>query len=210
MSIYSGFATRNLETAYNNGVCNLIQLIQTNLLYLLKGEPIDTVLLAASFTKTFRELKRLEKRKHLQPNFTSYCNDIALYFGTMDKPLSQGGSSVSSITRKEFDAQVFNDSFSFEERKHRFTPVHIASELEPVTEKRSLKRRVMSKDTLNRKESEPRLSGSPLGRDIYPLSLKTPQPYKSQKFKSFKPEKASQIYQQRAFLKLNKELESFT
>lgn len=37
MSVYSGFATRNLETSYNNGICSLLQLFQTHLTYFLQG-----------------------------------------------------------------------------------------------------------------------------------------------------------------------------
>ena len=37
MSIYSGFATRNLETAYNRSVSQLLHLLQMTVLSVLKN-----------------------------------------------------------------------------------------------------------------------------------------------------------------------------
>lgn len=79
MSVYSGFATRQLETVYNTTVCHMLKTLQKFVLATLNSEPIDLDKWNSSFTKHFRYLCRLEDRKHLQPKYSNYCIDLAQF-----------------------------------------------------------------------------------------------------------------------------------
>jgi len=77
MSVYSGFATRQLETTYNNTLCQLLKTFQKFVLATLSSQPVDLDSWTSSFTKHFKYLYKLEDRKHLLPKYTYYCNDLA-------------------------------------------------------------------------------------------------------------------------------------
>lgn len=77
MSIYSGFSTRILESAYNQYVCELIALMQNFIVDLLKVQkPLTFHQFSEDFNKVFHRLTKLEKQKHLQPNFSLYMQDL--------------------------------------------------------------------------------------------------------------------------------------
>lgn len=79
MSVYSGFATRQLETQYNTTLCHILKTLQKFVLATLNSNPIDIDRWNSSFTKHFRYLYRLEDRKHLHPKYSYYCIDLAKF-----------------------------------------------------------------------------------------------------------------------------------
>jgi hypothetical protein len=79
MSVYSGFATRQLETSYNTTLCQLLKTLQKFVLATLSSQPVDLDSWTSSFTKHFKYLYKLEDRKHLLPKYTYYCNDLAKF-----------------------------------------------------------------------------------------------------------------------------------
>lgn len=88
MSIYSGFATRNLENAYNKNVSNLIYLLQMHLSVLLKKgnsykENVNTASWLKSYSKTIHSMVKLETQKHLETKFSKYCDELNEYFGVL-------------------------------------------------------------------------------------------------------------------------------
>ena len=74
MSIYSGFATRELEHSYNSYVCRLLDLLQTLALQLLRTSGPDAW--GLQFCKLHRRLQQLETKKYLQPKFSEYCHKL--------------------------------------------------------------------------------------------------------------------------------------
>ncbi|CAG9330533.1 unnamed protein product [Blepharisma stoltei] len=212
MSIYSGFATRSMETAYNRGVCHLLQLCQAHLLALLKGEPIDVPYLSQTFTKIFRNLKKLEQHKHLQPKYTLYCTELADNFGSMDKPLSHANSSFSSINGSELDLQILNEAMAYDSSSiHRYTPAPRLSRPDYlIPEPRDQSRRRYSKDISRKQTYSSRYSGSPppyehlIGGSRGKLVLQRPR-----RMKAIKPDNIAELYQERALSKLHQEIRSF-
>ena len=79
MSVYSGFATRQLETTYNSTLCHLLKTLQKFVLATLSSQPVDLDSWTSSFAKHYKYLCKLEDRKHLLPKYTYYCNDLAKF-----------------------------------------------------------------------------------------------------------------------------------
>lgn len=77
MSIYSGFSTRVLEASYNQYVCEIIALMQNFIIDLLKVQKTFAFhQFSEDFNKVYYRLSKLEKQKHLQPNFSLYLQDL--------------------------------------------------------------------------------------------------------------------------------------
>ena len=77
MSIYSGFATRALETSYNHHLATLLSLLQRVVAGFLKQqESGDLPDWTRTYFKTVLKLHSLEQTKYLQPKFSEYCSDL--------------------------------------------------------------------------------------------------------------------------------------
>lgn len=168
MSIYSGFATRNLETAYNRGVSQLIHFFQMSLLSFLKNgrwysEIINVQVLTRSFSKLMKGLKSLEQHKHLEPKFTEYCSELSEHL--ICEPsinLSHGHPSHKTFG-SDLDFYILNDVLAYDSSRtgtagleKRRVPT--LSKLVKVDEKK--KRR--SRKSLNTNHRSMRSSGNRL------------------------------------------------
>lgn len=81
MSIYSGFPTRTLESAYNQCICDIILIMQKFIVELLKVQKSFTFqAFSEDFSKTLYRITKLEQKKHLQPSFSLYMQDLDSYF----------------------------------------------------------------------------------------------------------------------------------
>jgi len=85
MSIYSGFATREQETLYDETITSLLRMLCRRLLKFYEGEHSDDTSFAMAVTKAQRVLRRQEKHKYLDPKvslaldeFTDYLKDKIL------------------------------------------------------------------------------------------------------------------------------------
>jgi len=77
MSIYSGFATRELEHTYDRALYNMLYLLQLRLARFMKGDTEHHSLTEEKFeylfTKLYRKIEGLEEVKHLPPSFSYAC-----------------------------------------------------------------------------------------------------------------------------------------
>lgn len=78
MSIYSGFSTRALETAYNTSLLDLIKEMQSFIIEAIrkKREWVEFQW-AQEFCSNFDRLKKLEKQKYLIPYFSEGLKDLS-------------------------------------------------------------------------------------------------------------------------------------
>jgi len=76
MSIYSGFATRFLETKYNNLVCKVIELLHSHVYKTFLEVPFDKETWTVEFSKTYQKLTQLETQKYLAPKFSAFCKPL--------------------------------------------------------------------------------------------------------------------------------------
>ena len=71
MSIYSGFATRQLETSYNKAVFAALYIVQRGLARFLTGSNDSlTHKELRTLSKAYGKMHHLEDRKQLQPKFS--------------------------------------------------------------------------------------------------------------------------------------------
>lgn len=119
MSIYSGFATRNLESSYNKGVGKLLQLMQDMLVKVMRkgreySEKLEFEEFGKEFLRIYKGLRGLELQKHLQPNFTEYCVGIARELGGDEsvKTFNDNASFVNINT--EVDFHILNDVMAYD------------------------------------------------------------------------------------------------
>lgn len=140
MSIYSGFATRALETTYNKTLCEILQVMQRYLMMSIKKgkNQADSSLFsgfAPKFSKLFNSLKGLEQQKHLKPMFSLFLSDISEFIqrNLSDFELSlEKDSFVGSLHSFDQDFQILNDGLAYDDtRVHKFLP----SKLQTVLEK---------------------------------------------------------------------------
>lgn len=115
MSVYSGFATRLLETQYNGLVCKLISLLEKRVVTALRGglqhaDLFDAEQWTLSFTSVYRGLRRMEAQKYQQPRFSACCRDLADFFSISHRDeLHREESSRSSrlsTTGKEWESTM--------------------------------------------------------------------------------------------------------
>lgn len=120
MSVYSGFATRQLETVYNTTLCQLLKTLQKFVLATLSSQPVDLDSWTISFAKHFKYLYRLEDRKHLLPKYTYYCNDLAKFLEIKEAFNRPDPSEKPSGLAQEMNTSIDkNISESFETVKER-------------------------------------------------------------------------------------------
>ena len=168
MSIYSGFATRNQESVYNRGVCQLLHLFQRSLVSVLtnsmiKLENLNTDNLTRSFNKLFRSLKSLEQHKHLEPKFSEFCLDLAAHLGYEKANISQGHQSHTTIN-SDLDFHILNDVLAYD--NSRLAPTKVQKRrINPMIHNKLSRQggedsRRASRKLLNIQERPPRTSST--------------------------------------------------
>ena len=120
MSIYSGFALRSQETAYNKAVYNLLCLLQLKVFKTLnngKGfyiiEPFDDNNLVKYFTKYYAKISELDESKHMAPLFSHSVKNLASYFNLCNCPNITNesffkGSSISKFSTNRLCPSISN------------------------------------------------------------------------------------------------------
>jgi hypothetical protein len=195
MSIYSGFATRALESAYNKCLGDILQFYQTCLLtYLKKGkfyiDKSGKSSLSRVFSKLYNTLKTLEHQKHLKPMFSLYCNELAEFFKYIEdskQSIMLRDYNTQSALNNWLDFQIFNDGLAYDDsRIQKFSP----KRLETVIEKPRTK-------SINREKTQKLMSieHSPIAGigGKYHSSLKKKKNYINN----------SHLYQNRAYSRLD-------
>lgn len=86
MSVYGGFATRQLETKYNSLLEALVCLLSYRVLAGMKGEQVNDGLWTRDFVKVYRRLSRMETAKYLPPKFTLQCQRLSEHLLSTPRP----------------------------------------------------------------------------------------------------------------------------
>jgi hypothetical protein len=176
MSIYSGFATRNLETAYNRGLCQMIALYQQHLLlFLRKGIPyienVNVTSLSRSFNKIFRNLKSLESHKHLEPKFTEYCSDLASHLGYEEHVGTSCGQSSHATLNSDMDFHILNEVLAYDSSRASQPKAfirktgHAHGNVTPKENYNNVRR--VSRKSLNDRERPPRTTSTRVTPNIH-------------------------------------------
>lgn len=76
MSIYSGFATRQLEEQYDTYTQSLISNIQKRLLKFYRGEASDDSLFFGVIRKLYHAMRKMEKYKYLEPKLSENFREL--------------------------------------------------------------------------------------------------------------------------------------
>jgi hypothetical protein len=132
MSIYSGFATRTLESTYNKTLCEMLNLLQSALIpYIRKG---DSYLDSSEFSyffhrflNVFHKLRTFEQQKHLKPMFSSYCSELVDFAkGAVEDhhELPAFQDSFACGVNDAEDFQIINEGFGFDDSRmhNKFSP----------------------------------------------------------------------------------------
>ena len=91
MSIYGGFPTRTLEAAYNQSLCGILNLLQNFILHILKSKKTtDTLNWCEEFCRDYHKLEKLERQKHLLPNFSENLKELDEYIKATTTIYSSG------------------------------------------------------------------------------------------------------------------------
>lgn len=121
MSIYSGFATREQETLYDETITSLLRMLCRRLLKFYENEHSDDRSFATAVTKAQRMLQRQEKHKYLDPKvsfaleeFTDYLKDKVLMKSDAADKSSSKIVNTSQKSEKSGDAQPLSVHFGLE------------------------------------------------------------------------------------------------
>lgn len=76
MSVYSGFATRQQESKYNNLLENLVIALKKRLLKFYSQEACDETKFKLLIKKIYKKMFILEKGKFMAPKFSTCFNDL--------------------------------------------------------------------------------------------------------------------------------------
>jgi hypothetical protein len=76
MSVYSGFATRQQETLYNNLLFKGLTLLVDKVMSTLCASPHDTAKWSRQLGKVIRYLSKLEEGKFLPPKFSTVITPL--------------------------------------------------------------------------------------------------------------------------------------
>lgn len=78
MSIYSGFGTRQEESVYNSLVESTIKIMQSKVIWNLKGENMTDPLFNIQILKNYELMIKLEKHKYLEPKFSEAFRKVVI------------------------------------------------------------------------------------------------------------------------------------
>jgi len=112
MSVYSGFATRLLESQYNALLCKLLALLELRVSAALHSNSLENDPWSHSFSTVFSSMQKLEGQKYLPPKFSHYCRGLAqqLYASAspqLSRNVSVSSSGITSSLRKEWSADLY-------------------------------------------------------------------------------------------------------
>ena len=79
MSIYSGFATRFQEEAYDHCIDSLLYVLQKRIIKFYQGEPADEEKFISLVLKLNQQLRAMEKNKYLEPKSSLSVNELTQY-----------------------------------------------------------------------------------------------------------------------------------
>jgi hypothetical protein len=97
MSIYSGFPTRSLESSYNQIISELFALMQSLLLNFIQVHKFQVpVSWSQNFCISFNRMAKLEKQKHLWPNFSDTLKELNSYLHSL-----QSASAIERYTERK-------------------------------------------------------------------------------------------------------------
>lgn len=71
MSIYSGFATRSQEEAYDGCLDSIVYILQKRVLKFYQEQPADEEKFISMLTKIHNQMKHMEAHKYLEPKSSS-------------------------------------------------------------------------------------------------------------------------------------------
>ena len=80
MSIYSGFANRQLETNYNKLLENIIKILSNRLIRFYENISVDENNFFKKLNKNICLIAIMEKNKYLFPKFSECLADLCIYF----------------------------------------------------------------------------------------------------------------------------------
>ncbi|KAM3133280.1 hypothetical protein pb186bvf_014573 [Paramecium bursaria] len=84
MSIYSGFATRQLEETYNNLISMLIQILSKRIIKFYINEPCHEPRFRHGLQQISLKLKSLEQQKYLDPKFSISLEPLFKHVQVLD------------------------------------------------------------------------------------------------------------------------------
>lgn len=87
MSIYSGFATRFQEEAYDHCVDSLLYILQKRIIKFYRGEPADEDKFVTLVTKLAQQMRSMEKSKYLDPKSSVALNELVKFMQTYQSNL---------------------------------------------------------------------------------------------------------------------------
>ena len=76
MSVYSGFATRQQETKYNNLIENLVIALKKRIIKFYTQDPCDEDKFKLLIKKIYKKMYVLEKGKFMAPKYSSCFTDL--------------------------------------------------------------------------------------------------------------------------------------
>lgn len=93
MSVYSGFVTRQQETAYFSLTEQLVYTLQLALLKSLQGTAESSAQVAAELLPVYVQLARMETNKYTPPKISKCCRQLANFLGNDYNHLQEGSLS---------------------------------------------------------------------------------------------------------------------
>ena len=79
MSIYSGFATRFQEEAYDHCIDSLLYVLQKRIIRFYSGEPADEEKFVSVVLKLNQQMKKMEKSKYLDPKSSESISELTKF-----------------------------------------------------------------------------------------------------------------------------------
>jgi len=200
MSVYSGFATRSLERAYNKNLVQLVQLLQSQLITFMKGDPLDVDSWVPSFSRIYSNLQSLERQKYLEPKFSRHISELAEFMHI--KPTGhQESLSKYFINLGDFTLPILDESYEFKKPK---TSVRSNSVLKNSLRSNSVLKNTPRKPSsrLSSLSSKKSYTPSPVLHNFRIKQLPSMRPNRARQRKYRAARNPGTIYQEQAFHRL--------
>lgn len=118
MSVYSGFSTRAQETHYYKLTEKLIDLLQSKLLFFIKGYNLHDDTWGRQFYAVYRDMAKLELQKYLAPRFSDSCRNLATFVRKTHN------RALEAIEVPDFSIDKYLSRLSNTEKHYKMTPSH--------------------------------------------------------------------------------------
>ncbi|CAG9328854.1 unnamed protein product [Blepharisma stoltei] len=106
MSIYSGFATRSLESTYNAQISRLISLLHDHVYATIRCLPFDNQLWIDDFSKTYHTIVKLEDQKYQLPKYSKFTQELGEYLKPRASLCSSKQTSTADTAYKLIDEKL--------------------------------------------------------------------------------------------------------